>query len=138
MPNAMKQSIGGTINKTLSPFNQKKQELDASMQKVDQPFQMMQAQQQQIKMSMDAAQQQTESAKKILDTKEMMFSTSKDATNKTLNDAQSTLQKANQGIDSRQKEFQNAGEQVKELIAKIEAQVKSTPEVPGRIPGAEK
>lgn len=134
-PGALRQSAGSSVNKALSPFTQKKQELDATLQKAKQPFDAMKAQQQQAQLSMDAAKKQADSAKKVLDGKELLFGSAKDVSDKTMNDAQSTLGKAKQGMEDRQKEYQNAGAAVKDLIAKIEAQAKSAAGDTGTAPG---
>jgi multidrug resistance efflux pump len=134
-PGALRQSAGGSVDKALSPFAQKKQELDAALQKARAPFEAMKAQQQQAKLSMDAAKQQADAAKKVLEGKELLFGTTNDVSDKTMNDAQSTLAKAKQGMEDRQKEYQNAGTMVKDLIVKIEAQAKSAAGDAGTAPG---
>lgn len=134
-PGALKQSALGSAGKALSPLNQKKQELDAALQKAHAPFEAMKAQQQQAQQSMDAAKKQAEAAKKVLEGKELLYSTANDISDKTMNDTQSTLTKAQQGMEDREKEFQNAGAVVKDLIAKIEAQAKSAAGDAGKVPG---
>jgi chromosome segregation ATPase len=134
-PGTLKQSAGSSVNNALSPFTRKKQELDATLQKAQQPIDAMKAQQQQAKLSMDAAKKQADSAKKVLDGKELLFGSAKDVSDKTMNDAQSTLTRAKQGIEERQKDYHNAGAFVKDLMAKIEAQAKSAAGDAGKAPG---
>jgi hypothetical protein len=127
---SIKQAADGTAGRALSPFDQKKQEADAAIAKANAPFEAMRAQQQQAKLATDSIKQQAESAKKILAVREILFTTAKDASDRTMNDAQSTLNKAKQGIEERQKDYNNAGLFVKELMAKIEAQAKGAAGVP--------
>jgi hypothetical protein len=134
-PDAFRQSAAGGADKVLSPFTKKKQEADAAIQAVNAPFEAMRAKQQQATQAMNAAKQEVGSAKKILDVKELLFGTANDISNKTMNDAQSTLTKAKQGIGERQKDYNNAGAFVKDLMAKIEAQAKSAAGDAGRAPG---
>jgi chromosome segregation ATPase len=134
-PDSIKQAADSTAGRALSPFAQKKQEADAAIAKANAPFEAMRARQQQAKLAMDSAKQQAESAKKILTVKEMLFMTAKDASDKTMNDAQSTLNKAKQGIDERQKDYNNAGAFVKELMAKVEAQARGAAGSAGMPPG---
>jgi chromosome segregation ATPase len=134
-PAALRQSAGSSVDKALSPFTQKKQELDATLQKAQQPFEAMKAQQQQAKLSMDAAKKQADSAKKVLEGKELLYGSKKDVSDKTMNDTQSTLGKVKQGMEDRQKEYQSAGTMVKDLIAKIEAQAKGAAGGAGTAPG---
>ncbi|MDD1683931.1 MAG: hypothetical protein LUO98_08875 [Methanoregula sp.] len=134
-PDSIKQAADSTAGRALSPFDQKKQEADAAIAKANAPFEAMKAQQQQAKLAMDSAKQQAESAKKILTVQEMLFMTAKDASDKTMNDAQSTLNKAKQGIEERQKDYNNAGAFVKELMAKVEAQARGAAGSAGMPPG---
>jgi chromosome segregation ATPase len=134
-PGALKQSITSGADKALSPFTQKKQELDAALQKAHAPFEAMKAQQQQAQQSMDAAKKQADAAKKVLEGKELLYGMAKDVSDKTMNDTQSTLKKAQQGMEDREKEYQNAGTVVKDLLAKIEAQARSAAGDAGRAPG---
>lgn len=120
-PAALRQSATGSVDKALSPFTQKKQEMDAALQRVNQPFEAMKARQQQAAMAMDAAQKQADQAKKTLEAKELLFGTANDVTGKTMNDARSTLSSARQGIESRQQDYQNAGSFVRDLEAKVAA-----------------
>lgn len=134
-PDALRQSAGVSVDKALSPFNQKKQEIDAALHKAQAPFEAMKAQQQQAQQSIEAAKKQAEAAKKLLQGKELLFGMAKDVADKTMNEAQSALTKARQGMEDREKECQNAGTMVKDLLAKIEAQAKSAAGDRGGAPG---
>ncbi|MFA5268518.1 MAG: hypothetical protein WC379_11155 [Methanoregula sp.] len=134
-PGALRQSVTGGVDTALSPFNQKKQEMDAALQRAKAPFDAMKAQQQQATASMDAAKKQADAAKKVLEGKELLFGSANDVSDKTMNDTQSTLNKAQQGMEDREKEYQNAGTVVKDLLAKIEAQAKSAAGDAGKTPG---
>jgi len=134
-PEAFRQSAAGGAEKVLSPFTRKKQEADAAIQAVNAPFEAMRAKQQQATQAVNAAKLEVDSAKKVLDVKELLFGTANDVSDKTMNDARSTLDKAKQGIEERQKDYNNAGACVQDLIARIEAQAKSAAGDAGKAPG---
>jgi len=133
-PAALRQSAGSGVDKALSPLAQKKMEIDAALQKANQPFDTMKARQQQVAMSMETAKKQADSAKKALEAKELLHGMANDVSSKTMNDAQSTLASAKQGIESRQQDFQNAGAFVQDLEAKLAAALKGAGET-GNAPG---
>lgn len=118
-------AIGDSVLKLKSPFEQKKNELDAAMNKAEEPFTIMAAKQQQAKMTMDAAKNKADAAKKVLNAKEIAHQEGKNKTDRAMNDAKSRAERAKGSIEDRQREFQKAGELVKSLIAKIESQGKS-------------
>jgi chromosome segregation ATPase len=128
-----KKAFDDSVKKVTSPFDQKKKELNAAMNKAEEPFNVLKTKQQQAKNTMDQAEKKTEAAKKILNAKEILHKEGKDRTNKVMNDARSSAQKAKSSIEDRQKEFTKAGEFFKSLIAKLGSQGKAKSSTGGKI-----
>jgi hypothetical protein len=107
-----------------SSFSQKKQTLDAALKKTQEPINILKARQQQAKIAIDAARKKADAAKKLLEVKELAHKHGKSKTNKAMNDAKATAEKAKKDLKDKQRDFQKSGELVKQLIAKIESQAK--------------
>jgi phage shock protein A len=117
---------GDKIKKTKKAF-------DDAINKVEGPFKILKAKQQQAKNTMEQAEKKVETAKKILNAKEILHKEGKDRTNRAMNDARSSAQKAKNSVEDRQKEFTKAGEFVKSLLAKLGSQGKAKSSSGGKI-----
>lgn len=106
---------------------------DDAMNKAEEPFKVLKAKQQQAKNTMEQTEKKTEAAKKIFNAKEILHKEGKDKSNRVMNDAKSSAQKAKSSVEDRQKEFTKAGEFLKSLITKLGSQGKAESSSGGKI-----
>lgn len=82
---------------------------------------MLKAKQQQAKNAEDSAKKKVDAAKKILNIKEFAREESKKKMDKTFGGSMDKIKKAKKNIEDGQKEFREAGDLVRSLLAKIGA-----------------
>jgi chromosome segregation ATPase len=114
-------ALDDSVKKVTSPFEQKKEEFNAIMNKAEEPFNSIKLKQQQAQNAMEEAKNKAEAAKKILNAKEILHEESKKRTDKALSGAKSRAENAKSNIENAQRDLQKADELVKSLIAKLES-----------------
>ncbi len=116
-----KKGIDIGVDKITSPIEKGKKGLDATKEKIESPFKKLKAKQQEAKNKKEEAEKKANAAKKILNIKEFAREESKKKMNKTFGSSIDKIKKAKNNVESSRKEFLEAGELVKSLLAKIEA-----------------